>query len=250
MIAQSEYFVMSTVIYSKAFGEQAEEALKAVEKETARLEGVLSRFIPNSEISRINRSAGIRCEKVSRETYKVLSRAVEFSECCHGCFDVTVGPLVSLWKSSRDALKPPEESKIRRILSLVDYTDLVLDPFTRAVFLKRTGQSIDLGGIGKGFAADLVLEVFKKYEVSSAFTNFGGNVAVIGAKPDGTPWHIGIAHPRNESSLIGVVSVVNKSVVTSGDYQRYFNDSSGKRYHHILDPKTGYPSDSGLISVK
>ena len=249
MIAQSEYYGMDTVINNKVFGEQAKEALKAAEEETVRLEGMLSRFIPESEISRINSSAGIRYEKVSSETYEVLSRAVEFSKCCQGCFDVTVGPLVNLWRNSRDVLKPPDEFKIRQILPLVDYTNLVLDPCERAVSLKKAGQSIDLGGIGKGSAADKILEVFKKYEVSSAFTNFGGNVAAIGAKPDGSPWRIGIQHPRQENSLIGVVYVVNKSVVTSGDYQRYFTDSNGKRYHHILNPNTGYPSESGLISV-
>jgi len=248
-ITQTKNYGMGTVINNKVFGGKAKETLMAAEEETVRLEGLLSRFIPESEISRINRSAGIRYEKVSIETYEVLSRAVEFSKCCQGCFDVTVGPLVNLWKSFSDASNPPEESRIRQILALVDYTDLVLDPCEEAVCLKKAGQSIDLGGIGKGFAADLILEVFKKYEVLSAFTNFGGNVAAIGAKPDGSPWHIGIRHPRKENSLIGVVSVVNKSVVTSGDYQRYSTDSSGKRYHHILDLSTGYPAESGLVSV-
>lgn len=248
-IAQSENYGMGTVINNRVFGEQAEEALQAALKEIVRLEGMLSRFIPKSEISRINSSAGIRYEKVSSETFEVLSQAVKFSKCCKGCFDVTVGPLVTLWTSAKDKSKPPDEAKIRSILSLVNYTDLVLDPCKGAIGLKKAGQLIDLGGIGKGFAADKILEVFKKYEVSSAFTNFGGNVAAIGAKPDGSPWHIGIRNPRKENSLIGVVSVVNKSVVTSGDYQRYFIDSDGKRYHHILNPNTGYPSESGFISV-
>jgi FAD:protein FMN transferase len=249
MIAQSENYGMGTVITNKVLGEQAEEALQAALKETVRLEGVLSRFIPGSEISRINSSAGIGYEKVGSETYEVISRAVEFSKCCQGCFDVTVGPLVTLWTSTKDKSKSPDEAEIRSILPLVDYTDLVLDPCKEAIGLKKAGQSIDLGGIGKGFAADKVLEVFQKYEVSSAFTNFGGNVAAIGAKPDGSPWNIGLRHPRKENSLVGVVSVVNKSVVTSGDYQRYFIDSNGKRHHHIMDPSTGYPAESGLVSV-
>ena len=249
MVAQSENYGMGTVINNKVFGEQAEEALQAALNESVRLEGVLSRFIPDSEISRINNSAGIGHEKVSSETYEVLSQAVEFSKCCQGCFDVTVGPLVDLWTDAKDKSKPPGEARIRSILPLVRYTDLVLDPCKETVGLKKAVQSIDLGGIGKGFAADKILEVFKKYEVSSAFTNFGGNVAVIGAKPDGSPWRVGIRHPRKENSLIGIVSVVNKSVVTSGDYQRCFIGNDGKRYHHILDPTSGYPSESGLISV-
>ena len=249
MLAQSTNLGMGTVITHKVFGGQTQQALQAAEKETVRLEGMLSRFIPESEISRINSSAGIRSEKVSSEAYAVLSRAVEFSKCCQGCFDVTIGPLVNLWSILKDTSKPPYESRIKEILPLVDYTDLALDHCKKAVGLKKAGQSIDLGGIGKGFAADKILEVLKKYGISSAFTNFGGNVATIGAKPDGSPWRIGIRHPRQENNLTGVVSVVNKSVVTSGDYQRYFIDSNGKRYHHILDPTTGYPSESGLISV-
>jgi FAD:protein FMN transferase len=115
--------------------------------------------------------------------------------------------------------------------------------------LKRPGQSIDLGGIGKGYDGDKFVEVFRKYGVSSAFTNLGGNVVALGAKPDGSPWRIGIRHPRQGDGLIGAVSVMNKAVVTSGDYQRYFLDAVGKRHHHILDPRSGYPADSGLMSV-
>jgi thiamine biosynthesis lipoprotein len=111
------------------------------------------------------------------------------------------------------------------------------------------GQSINLGGIGKGYAGDKFLEVFKKYGISSAYTNIGGNVVALGTKPDGSPWRVGIQHPRQESSLIGLVSVADKAVVTSGDYQRYFIGNNGKRYHHILDPSTGYPAESGVISV-
>lgn len=248
-IARFEFDGMGTVITGEVYGEQAGEALQAVIDETERLEKLLSRFIPNSDISRINSSAGSGIEKVSNEAYEILSRAVEFSKCCKGCFDVTIEPLVTLWSSVKDKRQPPDESRIKRILPLVNYADLVLDTGKRAVGLKKSGQSIDLGGIGKGFAADKILEVFKKYEVSSAYSNFGGNIAATGTKPDGTPWRFGIRHPRQENSLIGAVSVVNKSVVTSGDYQRYFTGGDGKRYHHILDPITGYPSKSELISV-
>lgn len=249
MVAESENYGISTVINNMVFGEQAEKALRAALKETSRLEGVLSRFIPGSDISRINNSAGGRCQKVSRETYELLSKAVEFSKCCGGYFDITVGPLVNLWAGAKNELEPPAAVKIRHILPLVDYTDIVLDSCRKAAGLSKAGQLIDLGGIGKGYAADRILEVFRVHKISSAFTNFGGNVAAIGAKPDGSPWHIGIRHPRRENCLIGAVSVVNKSVVTSGDYQRYFIGRDGKRYHHILNPSTGYPSESGLISV-
>lgn len=247
--AQSMNLGMGTVITHRAFGKHDEVSLKAVGEEALRMEKMLSRFIPESEISRINRSAGMKCEKLSSETYEVLSRAVEFSSHCHGFFDVTIGPLVVLWNEGMDASKPPDESRIKQLLPLVNYTDLVLDPCEKTAGLQKTGQSVDLGGIGKGFAGDKFLKVFKKYGVSSAFTNIGGNVVTLGTKPDGSPWRVGIQHPRQENGLIGFVSVADKAVVTSGDNQRYFTDHNGKRHHHILDSSTGYPSESGLVSV-
>lgn len=240
---------MGTIITCKVFGEQAEGSVQAAFGEIGRLESILSRFVRDSDISRINSSAGIRCEKVGSETYEVLSQAIEFSKCCHGCFDVTIGPLVRLWGESGKKSEPPGEADIERALPLVGHNALLLDPREMTAGLERKGQSVDLGGVGKGYAADKVLGVFGNYGVSSAFVNLGGNVATMGTKPDGSPWHIGIRHPREENSLIGVVSVAGRSVVTSGDYQRYFIGRDGKRYHHILDPNTGYPAESGLVSV-
>ncbi len=249
IVAESMNLGMSTVMTHSAFGNNAGESLRAVRDEAVRLEKLLSCFISGSEISRINRSAGMKCERLSKDTYEVLSHAIEFSSCCQGLFDVTIGPLVALWNSGKNASGPPDESKIRKVTPFVDYTGLVLDPCEKAARLQRSGQSIDLGGIGKGFAGDKFLEVFKKYGVSSAFTNIGGNVVALGTKPDGFPWRVGIQHPRQENILIGLVSVADKAVVTSGDYQRYFIDRNGKRHHHILDPSTGYPAESGLVSV-
>ncbi len=249
MFARSDIYGMGTVISNTVSGKQAARALKAAEAEIVKLESQLSRFIAGSEISRINNSAGTCYERVSLKTCRLLSRAVDFSRLCPGCFDITVGPLTSLWRKSMDTSMPPDKSKILELLPLVDYTCLALEHDTGMVCLKNAGQSIDLGGIGKGFAADLILEVFKKYGISSAMTNFGGNVAVMGTKPDGAPWNIGICHPRRDDCLIGTVSVAHKSVVTSGDYQKYFIDRRGKRHHHILNPLTGYPAESGLIST-
>ena len=248
MDAQAMNFGMGTVMAHRAFGRHAEEALRAVRREAKRLEQLLSRFIPRSDISRVNRSAGIRSERVSDDTYEVLSNAVEFSR-NFGLFDVTVGPLVALWNNAEKTCRLPEDSDIIRVLPLVDYTDLLLDPSSRTVGLTRVGQSIDLGGIGKGYAGDKFVEVFRNHGVSSAYTNLGGNVVVMGTKPDGSPWCVGIQHPRQEDGLIGLVSVVDKAVVTSGDYRRNFVGSDGKMYHHILDPSTGYPAESGLVSA-
>jgi thiamine biosynthesis lipoprotein len=247
--AQTIHCAMGTIMTHKAFGLHAEDSLEAVCREVAWIEGLLSRFLPDSDISRVNGSAGIKSEKASLETYNVLSKAVELSRCFPGCFDVTIGPLVTLWKIGKGSCAQPDESSIKQVLPLVNYRDLILDPREITAGLRNVGQSVDLGGIGKGFAGDKILEVFKRFGISSAYSNLGGNVVTLGAKPDGSPWHVGIQHPRQENRLIGSVSVVNQTVVTSGDYQRYFADSQGKRHHHILDPTTGYPAESGLISV-
>jgi FAD:protein FMN transferase len=248
-VEESKHIGMSTVMTHRAFGKHAGQALKAVREEAERLEGLLSRFIPGSDISRVNRSAGVQSEALGDEAFEVLAQAVEFSKCCRGLFDVTIGPLVKLWSDSKGTCTPPEEARIRQVLPLVGYTSLMLGPDKKTAGLLRPGQSIDLGGIGKGYAGDRFVDVFREYGVSSAFTNIGGNVVALGTKPDGSPWRVGIQHPRQESSLIGLVSATDKAVVTSGDYQRYFMDDKGKRYHHILNPTTGYPAEPDLVSV-
>lgn len=248
MAAQSVHYGMGTEMTHIAFGDHGEEALRAVEHEAARLENILSRFRPDSEISRVNRSAGIKCEKLSPDTYEVLSLAAEFSNYSDGCFDVTIGPLVDLW-DYKNSSEVPDEARITEVLRRVNAADLMLDPLEKTARLQKVEQSVDLGGIGKGYASDKFVELFKKFGISSAFTNIGGNVAAVGVKPDGSPWRVGIRHPRQDHQLIGAVAVSDKAVVTSGDYQRFFTDREGKRRHHILNLHTGYPAESGLISV-
>jgi FAD:protein FMN transferase len=242
-------YAMGTVMSHRGYGERAQECLEVARSEVARLETLFSRFIPESDISRVNRSAGFRREPVSRETFDLLSQAVEFSAQGEGCFDVTIGPLVNLWREAKKRYQPPSGRAIAALLPLTGHTDLILDPDARTAGLARPGQSIDLGGIGKGYAGGAVLDIYRKYGIKSACSNMGGHVVTVGSKPDGSPWQIGIQHPRCDEALIGAVSVIGKSVVTSGDYQRYFKDQTGTHYHHILDPLTGYPADAGLTSV-
>ena len=249
LFAQSSKLGMGTLITHEIHGANAQEALIAAEVETLRLERLLSRFNPKSDISSINHMAGIGEVAISDDTLEVLLRACEYSKMCNGCFDITVGPLVSLWASAKEAHKAPSKESILSLLPRVNYQDLLVDSQNKTAFLKKAGQSIDLGGTAKGYAADNIIEVYKNFGIFSAFTNFGGNVAVIGAKSDGLPWNIGIRHPRKKNRLIGVVSVTDQSVVTSGDYMRYFIGRDGKRYHHIIDPSSGYPAKSGLISA-
>jgi len=248
-VAQVTHHAMGTVMTHKALGLYAEDSLSAVYSEIARIEALLSRFSPDSEISRVNLSAGIKSESVSPRTYDVLSEAIVFSRRFPGCFDLTITPLVALWSKARASSAQPDAASIEQVLPLVNYRDVLLDSGAMTAGLRTSGQSIDLGGIGKGFAGDRIREVYKCFDIASAYSNLGGNVVTLGAKPDGSPWYVGIQHPRAETGLIGAVAVVDQTVVTSGDYQRYFVDKQGKRHHHILDPKTGYPAESGLISV-
>ena len=239
---------MGTSFLHKAYGPCPRRALHAVQREMKRLEGLLSRFDAGSEISRLNRSAGLRPVKISRETFELLGRAAKISLLSGGAFDITVGPLAKLW-DYKHAACAPEDAAIRKALDLTGFQHLMLEAGGMTAALKMPGQMIDLGGIGKGYASDRAMNVFRRYGVNSAFTNIGGNVSTLGPKPDGLRWQVGIRHPREADALIGAVGVIDQSVVTSGDYERYFIDREGKRRHHLLDPATGYPAESGLISV-
>jgi thiamine biosynthesis lipoprotein len=249
MVASATQQAMGTLMCHRVYGRHAEECLAAVCSEISRLEGLLSCFQPQSEISRINQLAGKGDARVSFETFEVLNQAVEFSRANCGFFDATIAPLVWLWGEGRRTLSQPDHASIQQVLPLVNYADLILNCQEMTAKLRKVGQAIDLGGIGKGYAGGKILDIFAAFDIISAYSNLGGNVVALGTKPDGSAWRIGIQHPRLEDRLIGAVAVVDKSVVTSGDYQRCFTDKNGVRHHHILDPLTGYPSRSGLISV-
>jgi len=242
-------FAMGTIMSYTVFGPAARASLAAACGEIERLDSLLSRFSADSEIARINRGAGREPVPIGPQTHAVLLEASAFSRRCPDCFAVTVGPLVDLWNIGVKSLHRPDQSKIEQARGLVNDGDLILDPLKPSAGLRRAGQSVDLGAIGKGFAGDRIREVFHRCGIRAAYANLGGNVVAVGSRPDGLPWRIGIQHPRDTDRLIGCVSVVDRSAVTSGDYQRYVTDSRGNRHHHILDPSTGYPADSGLISV-
>ena len=239
---------MSTKITYSLYGENTHEAMKKIEEEITQLENQLSRFVPNSVICNINNNAGVCAIKVNNDIFKLILSTKEFSLFSKGLFDITISPLIDLW-NYKEAKECPNNSQIKKIKSFVNYKDIILDDKNKTIYLKKKHQSIDLGGIGKGYIGDEVLNKVSEMGISSAFINIGGNVSTIGKKPDGTSWSIGIQHPRDLKKIIGALQTNDKSVVTSGDYQRFFIDENGARYHHILNPKTGYPSNSGIISA-
>lgn len=239
---------MDTDISVRIHGENAEQAFNKVKAELYRLEKKLSRFVQGSEVSRINQFAGKGYVAISSETCEVLSGAIRLSEISGGLFDITITPLVDLWDYKR-SVHVPEEDEIRRALAFVNFRNLLLNSKEKTAALREEGQSIDLGGIGKGYASDHCIKILQENGIFSGFVNIGGNVSTLGNRPEGSPWSVGIRHPRQENCLLGAVRVTGKAVVTSGDYERYFMDLDGNRRHHILNPVTGYPVDSGLISV-
>lgn len=249
LTACDTHFGMGTLMAHQLHGAQAHACLADARAELTRLEGLLSRFIPSSDVCRINCSAGRGSERVSADTLAVLERARQAAERCGGCFDPTIGPLVDLWNIRGEEFALPDEPAIQAALALVDYRDLSVNDSAGTVGLRRAGQNLDLGGIGKGYAGDALMRLFGEYGIDSALSNLGGNVIARGCKPDGSLWQVGIRHPRREGALIGALAVVDRAVVTSGDDQRYRVDSRGRRYHHLLDPHTGSPARSGLLSV-
>lgn len=238
---------MGTVMTHTAHGGRSQAALAALHAESERLEKLLSRYQPGSDIAQMNRDAGLRHTAIHAETSAVLSEALRLSAMTDGAFDATIGPLVDLW-DYRHATAPPSPQRIRQARLAVNHRDLLLFAESGEAMLRRPGQSLDLGGIGKGFASDAFIRLLAEHGIESAYSNLGGNVSTLGCKPDGSPWRVGIRHPRGEGAICAL-AVTDLSVVTSGDYERYFTDATGKRYHHILDPRTGYPAQSGLVSV-
>lgn len=247
-VKEGDSFSMDTEIFYQVFGSKAEQAISAMIAELLRVENKLSRFRPNNEVSNINQSAGLGQVKISREMVEILSFALLLSEISQGMFDITVAPLVDLW-DYKNAKNIPSKLRIKNTLSKINYHELVLKSKDRIAGLSQLGQSIDLGGIGKGYASDRCMQILQQHEIKSACISIGGNVSTLGNKSDGSLWRIGIQHPRSEHRLIGAVWVSGKAVVTSGDYERCFFDSKRKRWHHILNPTTGYPAEAGLISV-
>lgn len=209
----------------------------------------MSAFKEHSEISKINLKAGIDAEFVSRDTYVVIKNAIKYSKILEGAFDPTIRPLVKLWNIGAKEESIPERYRIEETQKLVNYNDVILDENNYSVMLKNKKQALDVGGIAKGFAADEVRDIFYKNNIKSALIDLGGNIFALGSKEDNTPWKVGIQNPlKSRGEFIGILSVKNKSVVTSGNYERYFI-KDGKRFHHIIDPKTGYPSQSKIISA-
>jgi len=216
--------------------------------EVQKYENKFSRHVPESEITQVNNSPG-KPVKVSDETIEIVRSSFSFSEMSEGLFDISIGPLIDLWDINGSNPRLPPENEIENTIEKIDYNKIIINSGDNTLLLSEDGMSLDLGAIAKGFITDRLVEYLSQKKIRSAMLNLGGNLYLHGSKPDGSLWQIGIRNPYGSmGKYIGIVQVKNTSVVTSGTYERYF-EIENKRYHHILNPKTGYPEDNNLASV-
>lgn len=234
------YGIMDTDVSIKAYGRNASSAIEAAIGEMRRLDGLFSAYDPNSEVFAININAGQKPVKVSHDTLYVVEKALDFASITQGAFDPTVLPVMSLWGFGQETMRVPSPQEISQALSLVDYTKVQVDRENSTVYITEKGMAIDLGGIAKGYAVDKMAEVMVSAGVNSFLINAGGNVYAGGRKPDRSNWRVAVTDPRDPEEYLGIIPAKDMAVVGSGDYQRFFTDN-GVRYHHIIDPKTGYP---------
>ncbi len=268
-IYRKSKILMDTFVTITVVSNSENSAGKAIDNafsEIERLEKLSNFFSSESEVSRINKNAGILEVKVSPDILDILDKALYVSEKTEGAFDVTIGPVISLYDFHKKI--KPEESAVKKNLSLVNYRELIIDRNKSAAFLKKRGMLIDLGGISKGYAADKAVETLKRNGINSGLVSIAGDIKAFGLKPDGKLWRIGIRNPRIPSTpplekvgttrnregkggfsddIMATIELSDMAISTSGDYERCFI-LDGKRYHHLLSPKTGYPAE-GCQSV-
>lgn len=238
---------MDTLCTVNAFEDGTKKLYDEIFERLAQIEKEFSATLQDSEISRINSMAGISAVKTNEEVLNVLDFALKTAWISDGAFTPAAGPLVDLWGINTDHQKIPSQAQINNALELVDFGCVGLS--RDSVFLRKAGMKINLGGIVKGFAADEVCKILKMHGVKKAVVDLGGNIYVYGKKSDGSKWTVGIKNPESPSSAPLLRLCINEnSVVTSGSYERYF-ESNGKRYHHIFNPATGFPADSGIVSA-
>lgn len=248
----STRFMLNTICTVTIYAEEnkdktSEELLDEVFDICQKYENMFSRTIEGSDVYRVNNSQGQPVE-VSDETIEILETALYFSELSDGAFDITTAPLSIRWDFEGESPSVPPDDEIKELLLKVDYSKIKIDG--NNVTLEPPAEAIDLGAIAKGYIADKMAEYLRENGVTSAIISLGGNIYALGDNAEGNrPFNLGVQDPKAEDgSILGYLQLSDKSLVTSGDYQRYFTEN-GKRYHHILDPKTGYPAENGLSSV-
>jgi len=249
MSATERVELMGTQVEVIVNGPHARDHARAAISLMKRLEKLLNWKNPQSEVSLVNSMAGITAVAVSRDCFDIINRSIKLSGSLGGAFDITIGPLMEIWDfSMKDRKAPPPKVDIIAAGNLVNYRNVEIDPELETIKLLKRGMKINLGAVGKGYAVAKARNLLVSRGVRSAMINMGSSIATIGRRRDGKMWRVGIRHPRNPSELLGIVALVpGQAVSTTGDYEQYF-EVEGKRYHHVIDPRTGYPA-AGCQSV-
>lgn len=243
--ASKEFFAMDTYMEVDAYGDNGEKAVAKAEKEVNKLDSILSTGKSTSEISKLNKN---KKQDVSNDTMSLIKESVIISKETTGAFNPTIYPLMELWGFTTKNYYVPKENEIKPLLNHMDIDNIKIDESKNEVSFKDNKMKIDLGAIAKGYTSSKIIDIFKDNNIKSGMVTLGGNVQVLGKKPDGSLWKVGIQNPISESEYLGVLQASNKAVITSGGYERNFT-KNGKTYHHILDPSNGYPANNGLTSV-
>lgn len=244
-------FALGTVCSIQLFTEKPQTEVELVLQtcilRLEELERHLSANAESSTLIDINKASGVSAVNVPADIYPLFARAVFFAEKTDGAFNPAIGGVVKLWNIGFENARKPEDRDIQVALSRTDYKDVQLAG--TAVFLKKEGMKLDLGAIAKGFAADELTRIVKQAGIMHAVIDIGGTISAVGVRPDGKRWNIGIRDPRiRQGQPIISAPIENRSISTSGSYERYF-EQDGIRYHHIIDPATGYPVQSNMIAV-
>lgn len=225
----------------------AERYIDTVIAEISRIEYLISDWKPSSQISQVNAAAGLHPVKVDREVFELTQRALHFSEITNGAFDISFAAMDRIWKFDGSMTEMPSPEAVKKAVEKVGYKNIILDSVNSTIFLKLPGMKIGFGALGEGYAADRCRDLMIARGVKAGIINATGDMATWGKQPNGKPWNIGIANPRDRDKLFAIVPLAESAVTTSGSYEKYvvFN---GKRYSHIINPATGYPA-TGLTSV-
>lgn len=225
----------------------AERNIDTVIAEVARIESLISDWIPQSQVGQVNSNAGIRPVKVDREVFELTKRAIELSKITGGTFDISFAAMDRIWRFDGSMTEMPTPEAIKKSVEKVGYKNIVLDAANSTIYLKLPGMKIGFGALGEGYAADRGRKLMQRKGIKAGIINGSGDMSTWGRQLNGKYWNIGITNPFKPDTIIAVVPLKQSAVVTSGSYEKYvvFN---GKRYAHIINPATGYPA-TGLISV-
>ncbi|MBG0505305.1 FAD:protein FMN transferase [Elizabethkingia anophelis] len=225
----------------------AEQNIDKAVAEITRIENLISEWRPETQISQVNQNAGIKPIKVDREVFDLTKKGLYFSKLTDGAFDISIVAMDKIWKFDDSMDELPSEQAIKESVRNVGYQNIILDSTNSTIFLRNPGMKIGFGSIGKGYAADKTRDLMKSMGVKAGIIDASGDISTWGTQPDGKLWAIGINNPFNDHKMAAILYFKENSVTTSGSYEKYA-EIHGKRYSHIMNPKTGYPS-TGLTSV-